>query len=126
MPIAHCRQFVDALVPKAFQKYKVPATFEGFVASLKNLENIQIDALDLLVLLYYYLYYCITTCQYLSIFISSVRSSSGYHGLLEIRQQQQATFSDSSNSSDSKVKVKVKGPNMCYIFEKHGIQGYRI
>ena len=25
-----------------------------------------------------------------------------------------------------KVKVKVKGPNMCYIFEKHGIQGYRI
>ena len=58
-------------------------------------------------------------------FISSVRSSSGYHGLLEIRQQQ-ATFSDFSNSSDSKVKVKVKGPNMCYIFEKHGIQGYRI
>ena len=37
-----------------------------------------------------------------------------------------ATFSDFSNSSDSKVKVKVKGPNMCYIFEKHGIQGYRI
>ena len=30
---------------------------------LKNLENVQIDALDLLVLLYYYLYYCITTCQ---------------------------------------------------------------
>ena len=27
---------------------------------------------------------------------------------------------------DSKVKVKVKGPNMCYIFEKHGIQGYWI
>ena len=59
-------------------------------------------------------------------FVSSVRSSSGYHGLLEIRQQQQATFSDFSNSSDSKVIVKVKGPNMCYIFEKHGIQGYRI
>ena len=59
------------------------------------------------------------------IFISSVRSSSVYHGLLEIRQQQ-ATFSDFSNYSDSKVKVKVKGPNMCYIFEKHGIQGYRI
>ena len=39
---------------------------------------------------------------------------------------QQATFSDLSNSSDSKVKVKVKGPNMCYIFEKHEIQGYRI
>ena len=36
------------------------------------------------------------------------------------------TFSNFSNSSDSKVKVKVKGPNMCYIFEKHGIQGYRI
>ena len=53
-------------------------------------------------------------------FISSVRSSSGYHGLL------QATFSNFSNSSDSKVKVKVNGPNMCYIFEKHGIQGYRI
>ena len=39
---------------------------------------------------------------------------------------QQPTFSNFSNSSDSKVKVKVKGPNMCYIFEKHGIQGYRI
>ena len=24
------------------------------------------------------------------------------------------------------MKVKVKGPNMCYIFEKHGIQGYQI
>ena len=33
------------------------------------------------------------------------------------------TFSNFSNSSDSKVKVKVKGPNICYIFEKHGIQG---
>ena len=63
-------------------------------------------------------------------FISSVRSSSGYHGLIEIRSAAaaaaQATFSNFSNSSDSKVKVKVKGPNMCYIFEKHGIQGYRI
>ena len=59
--------------------------------------------------------------------ISSVRSSSGYHGLIEIRSAAAAaTFSDFSNSSDSKVKVKVKGPNMCYIFEKHGIQGYRI
>ena len=58
------------------------------------------------------------------LFVSSVRSSSGYHGLIEIRQQ--PTFSDFSNSSDSKVKVKVKGPNMCYIFEKHWIQGYRI
>ena len=56
-------------------------------------------------------------------FVSSVRSSSGYHGLLE---GSAATFSDFSNSSDSKVKVKVKGPNMCYIFEKHWIQGYRI
>ena len=43
-----------------------------------------------------------------------------------IPSAEQATFSDFSNSSDSKVKVKVKGPNMCYIFEKHGIQGYRI
>ena len=60
------------------------------------------------------------------IIISSVRSSSGYRGLIEIRQQRKATFSNFSNSSDSKVKVKVKGPNMCYIFEKHGIQGYRI
>ena len=60
-------------------------------------------------------------------FISSVRSSSGYHGLIRTYPaQQQPTFSDFSNSSDSKVKVKVKGPNMCYIFEKHGIQGYRI
>ena len=57
--------------------------------------------------------------------VSSVRSSSVYHGLLEIRQQQ-ATFSNFSNSSDSKGKVKVKGPNMCYIFEKHGIRGYQI
>ena len=56
---------------------------------------------------------------------SSVRSSSGYHGLIEIRSAAAAaTFSDFSNSSDSKVKVKVKGPNMCYIFEKHWIQGY--
>ena len=60
----------------------------------------------------------------LNLIVSSVRSSSGYHGLIEIRSK--ATFSDFSNSSDSKVKVKVKGPNMCYIFEKHGIQGYRI
>ena len=59
------------------------------------------------------------------IFISSVRSSSGYHGLIEI-QRSAATFSNFSNSSDSKVKVKVKRPNMSYIFEKHGIQGYRI
>ena len=62
--------------------------------------------------------------------VSSVRSSSGNHGLIEIRSAAaaaaQATFSNFSNSSDSKVKVKVKGPNMCYIFEKHGIQGYRI
>ena len=58
--------------------------------------------------------------------ISSVRSSSGYHGLIEIRSSSKATFSNFSNSSDSKVKVKVKGPNMCYIFEKHWIQGYRI
>ena len=28
-----------------------------------------------------------------------------------------------SNSSDSKV---LKRPNVCYIFEKHGIQGYQI
>ena len=63
-------------------------------------------------------------------FISSVRSSSGYHGLIEIRSAAAAppTFPNFSNSSDSKVKVKVKvkGPNMCYIFEKHWIQGYRI
>ena len=59
------------------------------------------------------------------IIISSVRSSSGYHGLIEIRSAA-PTFSNFSNSSDSKVKVKVKGPNMCYIFEKHGIQGYWI
>ena len=61
-------------------------------------------------------------------FVSSVRSSSGYHGLIEIRSSSSSkpTFSNFSNSSDSKVKVKVKGPNMCYIFEKHGIQGYRI
>ena len=62
---------------------------------------------------------CYAFCKSRSI-ISSVRSSSGYHGLL------QATFSNFSNSSDSKGKVKVKGPNMCYIFEKHGIQGYQI
>ena len=56
--------------------------------------------------------------------ISSVRSSSVYHGLIEIRSTA-ATFSNSSDSK-VKVKVKVKGPNMSYIFEKHGIQGYRI
>merc|ERR1712226_180570 len=55
--------------------------------------------------------------------VSSVRSSSGYHGLLHIYKP---SFSNFSNSSDSKVKVKVKGPNMCYIFEKHAIQGYQI
>ena len=50
-------------------------------------------------------------------FISSVRSSSGYQGLIRTYPaQQQPTFSNFSNSSDSKVKVKVKGPNMCYIF----------
>ena len=60
-------------------------------------------------------------------FVSSVRSSSGYQGLIRTYPaQQQPTFSNFSNSSDSKVKVKVKGPSMCYIFEKHGIQGYRI
>ena len=59
-------------------------------------------------------------------FVSSVRSSSGYHGLLHTRSSSATHFSKFSNSSDSKVKVKVKGPNMCYIFEKHGIQGYRI
>ena len=55
---------------------------------------------------------------------SSVRSTSGYHGLLGTYPA--TTFPNFSNSSDSKVKVKVKGPNMCYIFEKHGIQGYQI
>ena len=54
-----------------------------------------------------------------SSFITFVRSSSGNHGLLHT---QQPTFSNFSNSSDSKVKE----PNMCNIFEKHGIQGYRI
>ena len=46
--------------------------------------------------------------------------------LVVIMVYYKATFSNLSNSSDSKVKVKVKGPNMCYIFEKHGIQGYKI
>ena len=40
-----------------------------------------------------------------------------YHGLLHT--QRKPTFSKFSNSSDSKV---LKRPNMCYIFEKHGIQ----
>ena len=61
--------------------------------------------------------------QVVVVVVSSVRSSSGYQGLI---RTQQPTFSNFSNSSDSKVKVKVKGPNMCYIFEKHGIQGYQI
>ena len=52
---------------------------------------------------------------------SSVRSSSVYHGLLHTCRQ--ATFSTFSNSSDSKV---LERPNMCYILEKHGIQGYQI
>ena len=67
---------------------------------------------------------CHCLCHNFCLFVSSVRSSSGYHGLIEIRAA--ATFSNLSNSSDSKVKVKVKGPNMCYIFEKHGIRGYQI
>ena len=50
-------------------------------------------------------------------FVSFVRSSSVYHGLLHT--QLKPTFSNFSNSSDSKV---LKIPNMCYIFEKHGIQ----
>ena len=66
---------------------------------------------------------CIPSLDVLVEIVSSVRSSSVYHGLLHT---QQATFSNFSNSSDSKGKVKVKGPNMCYIFEKHGIQGYQI
>ena len=60
-----------------------------------------------------------TIIRKLSVFINSVRSSSGYHGLIEIRSAAAAaapTFSNFSNPSDSKVKVKVKGPNMCYIF----------
>ena len=36
---------------------------------------------------------------------------------------QQATFSNFSNHSYSKV---LKRPNMCYIFETRGIQGYQI
>ena len=44
----------------------------------------------------------------------------------ELSLSSTATFSNSSNSSDSIVKVKVKGPKMCYIFGKHGIQGYQI
>ena len=50
------------------------------------------------------------------------------HTYIHVRTDIQPSFSIFSNSSDSKVKVKVKvkGPNMCYIFEKHGIQGYRI
>ena len=51
--------------------------------------------------------------------VSSVRSSSVYHGPYPA----QPTFSNFSDSSDSKV---LKRPNMCYIFEKHGIQGYQI
>ena len=54
-------------------------------------------------------------------FVSSVWSSSGYHGLLHIRKQ--PTFSDFSNIQIYKV---LKRPYMCYIFEKHAIQGYQI
>ena len=49
-----------------------------------------------------------------------------YYNVIYTPAAQQPTFSIFSNSSDSKVKVKVKGPDMCYIFEKHGIQGYQI
>ena len=51
------------------------------------------------------------------IIISSVRSSSVYHGLLHtyIHTYIPTIFSDFSDSSD-----------MCYIFEKHWIQGYQI
>ena len=37
--MVHCVHWENALVPKRFQKYKVPATFEEFVASLKNLQH---------------------------------------------------------------------------------------
>ena len=32
------RYILKKAIPKAFRKYKVPATFEGFVASLKKLQ----------------------------------------------------------------------------------------
>ena len=65
---------------------------------------------------------------YLLNFVSSVRSSSGYDGLIEIRSSSsssssKATFSNISNSSDSK---ELKRPNICFIFEKHEIQRYQI
>ena len=48
-------------------------------ASKKNLENVQIDALDLLVLLYYYLYYCITMLlNYMSWLLSKAVFTSEY------------------------------------------------
>ena len=52
----------------------------------------------------------------ISIFIiSSVRSSSVYHGLIWIQRSSKPLWSFFSNYLDSKV---LKRPNMCYIFEK--------
>ena len=56
----------------------------------------------------------------INIFIISCVSV--YHCLIEI-QQRKATLSNFSNSS---VSNGLKRPNMCDIFEKHGIQGYQI
>ena len=55
--------------------------------------------------------------------ISSVRSSSVYHGLNYIPAAAMPLCLDFSDSSESKV---LKRPNMCYIFEKYGIQGYQL
>ena len=55
--------------------------------------------------------------------ISSVRSSSVYHGLNYIPAAARPLCLDFSDSSESKV---LKRPNKCFIFEKHGIQGYQI
>ena len=57
------------------------------------------------------------------IIVSSVRSSSVYHGLLRTYPaQQQPTFSDFSNSSDSKVKVKEKDPTCALFFKSMGFK----
>jgi len=61
------------------------------------------------------------TVSSMELFISSVRSSSGYHGLIEIRNPLFQIFQILQIR-----KWKWKDPTCAIFFEKHWIQGYRI
>ena len=125
--ITSWENMVDALeqivAPPALPAPPAPPVLQGKRAQ-PSTHDFNHIVTDVIILLLCIIFFFIMRSYILHIlFVSSVRSSSVYHGLLE---GSAATFSNFSNSSDSKVKVKVKGPNMSYIFEKHWIQGYRI